>query len=384
MEKRLDRLRASMEREKLFAYVARSTTDIHWLTGFDDVFDEERAHTVCVTAGEASIHSDMRYSEALRDRARGTAWLIDDSRCSSSGYLADLLFNSASALHPSELPMRIGIEHDLPLNEFRALDNELKNASRARCPSETSKECNFSLVECSRMIFDLRAVKDENELARHRRAQEITDAAFTQVLGIMRPGMSEKYVAAELEFRMRSLGADGIAFPSIVASGAHTSIPHALPTDRLLAQGDLIVLDFGARYRGYCADMTRTVCMGTPSKEQRAMHAATLRAHESCKEAVAIGKTGSELHKLADEIIAAAGYAGCFTHSLGHGVGLDVHEMPVLAPRADQLLVCGNVITIEPGIYVPGVGGVRIEDFGVVTRNGFESFAQSSRTLIEL
>jgi Xaa-Pro aminopeptidase len=377
---RLRRLRAAMAAKGLSAYIARATTDIAWMTGFAGVFDDERAHLVCVTAAEATLRSDARYSEALRTCAQDTVWHIDDEPGKTAVYLVARLGAELEQAAASGLPCRIGIEHDLPLDEFRLFERALV-ASPAPVASVHPP---VELVECIWLVRQLRAVKDEAELTLHQRAQDITDAAFVALLGHMRPGVSEKHLAAELEFLMRDAGADGVAFPSIIASGPHAALPHAVPTERLLAEGDFVVMDFGATYQGYCADMTRTVCVGQASAAQRAIYEATLRAHEACKAAARPGLPASALHETAGRIIADAGYAGRFTHSLGHGVGLDIHELPFVGPTAAEPLEVGNVITIEPGIYVPGTCGVRIEDFGVITATGFRDFTGSPHHLIEL
>lgn len=404
---RLARLRAWMFEDGLSAYIARGTTDIHWLTAFDGVFDEERAHLALVTAGGCWLHSDTRYSEMLRACSRMTEWTVDDTRQAHAAFAARILHDMSKRADTgwddmsegAHAVLRIGIEHDLPLDEYRSLTAELVEAgfevedasgpdSNETAPSSASAAegvaVEVELVECVRAVFSLRAVKDASEIERHRHAQRITDRAFAQTLEMMKPGVTEKQVASILEFNMRDLGADGLAFPSIVASGPHASMPHALPSDRELCEGDFVVMDFGARAQGYCADMTRTVSMGKACAEKRAVYDATLRAHEQCKAAAGPGVVPADLHHLAEKIVADAGYEGRFTHSLGHGVGLDIHELPFVSPRTSEPLVPGNIITIEPGIYVPGVCGVRIEDFGLITNDGFEDFAESEHNLIEL
>jgi Xaa-Pro aminopeptidase len=200
----------------------------------------------------------------------------------------------------------------------------------------------------------------------------------------LRLGVSELEAANELEYFMRANGAEGLAFASIVASGPNSANPHAVPTGRLLQRGDFVVLDFGARYRGYCSDMTRTVCLGEASAKQRRVYETVLAAHEAGKQAIAPGVAASSVHEAAAAVIAAAGFGDYFLHSLGHGVGLEVHEEPTLHPKSEAVLQEGNVVTVEPGIYLPGVGGVRIEDFGVVRAGGFESFTASPREFTQM
>lgn len=209
-------------------------------------------------------------------------------------------------------------------------------------------------------------------------AQAVTDAAFAHIVGYMRPGMTEREVQIELEDFMRRHGAEGLAFPSIVAAGANGASPHAIPGQTVLEAGQCVVLDFGARAHGYCSDMTRTVFLGQPSQKMRDAYAAIRSANEQVEAALKPGVTGKAMHELAERALADAGFADKMGHSLGHGVGIDIHEQPALSPRNEQPLVPGNVVTVEPGIYLPGEFGMRLEDFGVITPDGFEVFTRST------
>jgi Xaa-Pro aminopeptidase len=239
-------------------------------------------------------------------------------------------------------------------------------------------------VEIPGVISRLRAVKDAQEIEALIAAQKITDAAFIHMLGYLRPGLTEREAATELEFFMRRAGADGVAFPSIVASGPNSAIPHAVPGSRVFERGDFVLMDFGARLNDYRSDMTRTVVLGEANEQQRAMHDAALAAQTAVARALRPGMNGHEAQSIADATLAECGFEGRLIHSLGHGVGIDIHELPVLAPKAEAKLQPGHVVTVEPGVYLEGVGGVRIEDFGVITESGFEDFTQSPHELIEL
>jgi Xaa-Pro aminopeptidase len=230
----------------------------------------------------------------------------------------------------------------------------------------------------------LRAVKDAQEIELLKAAQAVADATFVHMLDYLRPGLTEREVAIELEFFMRRAGADGIAFSSIIATGPNSAIPHAVPSDRVLRQGDFVLMDFGARLADYRSDMTRTVVLGPADERQRAMYAAVLAAQSEVIESLAVGMSGREAQSIAEEALARRDFEGRLIHSLGHGVGIDIHELPVLAPKAEEKLEVGHVVTVEPGVYLEGIGGVRIEDFGVMTNQGFEDFTQSSHDLIEL
>ena len=230
----------------------------------------------------------------------------------------------------------------------------------------------------------LRQLKDEGELALIRRACEVSSAAFDWLLQEIKPGIRERELAVRLENWMLLNGADAIAFNTIVASGPNGSLPHAVPGDRQLQKGDLITFDYGAKVGGYCADMTRTVALGEPSAELRRIHGIVLEAQKVCQEALAPGKKCSDIDKLARDIIGDAGYGECFGHGLGHGLGIDIHEEPRLSRTCDVLLEPGHVVTVEPGIYVPGLGGVRIENSCVITQQGGESLVSAPRELLIL
>lgn len=181
---------------------------------------------------------------------------------------------------------------------------------------------------------------------------------------------------------MRRLGAEGLAFDSIVASGENGASPHAIAGSRRLQAGDMVVLDFGARKGGYCSDMTRTVCVGQATPQARAVFAAVREANETVEALLEAGVTGAAAHEHAEAVLERYGFAGKMGHGLGHGVGLDIHELPNLSPRNAAPLAVGNVVTVEPGVYLEGALGCRLEDFGVITENGFEVFTKSTHELV--
>ena len=230
----------------------------------------------------------------------------------------------------------------------------------------------------------LRTFKDQDELDLIEKACLISTQAFDYVLGFIKAGMTEKQIQLALNFKMFELGAQSLAFDSIVASGPNGSLPHAIPGLREVQKGDLITLDFGAKYKGYCADMTRTVAIGEPSDELRHIYETVLLAQTSCQDALAPGKDCRAIDGQARNIIDSAGYGKYFGHGLGHSLGIDVHENPRLSPTSTAQLEPGIVITVEPGIYVPGLGGVRIENTCVITQTGANSLVKASRELIVL
>jgi Xaa-Pro aminopeptidase len=224
----------------------------------------------------------------------------------------------------------------------------------------------LTLVETKGLVDSLRATKYEEEMALLTRAIEITDDAFEQVSGGVKPGMTEAEVAWDLERSMRERGAEGLAFEIIVGAGPNGALPHHLADDTIIQDGQPVVIDMGAKYEGYCADLTRTIFVGRPDDKFGTIYGTVLRAQLAAEDEVRPGMTGEETDAIARRVIAKAGYGENFGHSLGHGVGLAVHESPGVGPRAKDIIEDGMVFTIEPGIYLPDWGGVRIEDIVVM------------------
>lgn len=229
-----------------------------------------------------------------------------------------------------------------------------------------------------------RNIKDAGELAFIEEACTISCKAFEHFLPRLRPGMTEKQAQILLDNTMLEMGADGTAFATIVASGENGSLPHAIPGEREIQMGDMITFDFGAKKHGYCADMTRTVALGKPNDEMLRIYNTVLLAQETAEAALAPGKQCNEIDALARKIIDDAGYPGRFGHGLGHGVGIDIHEDPRLSQVCDTVLVPGHVVTVEPGIYVPGLGGVRIENTCAVTEKGARTLVYAQKALLIL
>lgn len=233
-------------------------------------------------------------------------------------------------------------------------------------------------------VKKLRQVKTEEEIGYLRQAEAIGDQAFTKILDIIRPGMSEREIQAELEYLMMKCGASGTSFDTIVASGLHSSMPHAIPTDKKVVHGDFITMDFGCKYKGYCSDMTRTIVLGKASDRQKEIYQIVLKANLTAESFLRAGMVCREVDQIARDIIKDAGYGDCFGHGLGHSVGLEIHESPACNTRDQTVLESNMIMTIEPGIYIPGFGGVRIEDMVVIIKEGFENLSHSPKNLIEL
>lgn len=250
----------------------------------------------------------------------------------------------------------LGLEGDyLTYNQFQTLKEKLGGVE---------------IKTVDGLVEELRARKDKGELALIEEAVRLADEAFQEVLPLIRPGVSEREVALQLEYSMRRMGAEGAAFKTIVASGYRSALPHGVASARIMAPGDLVTLDFGAVYSGYHSDITRTVVLGRPDKKQEEIYQLVLEAQMSAIESLRAGVKALDVDGAARRIIEQAGYGNQFGHSTGHGVGLSIHEKPRLSAKDQSILEEGMVVTIEPGVYLPGWGGVRIEDTVLVLDGG--------------
>lgn len=360
---RIARLRELMQTRGYDALVLRNTADLRWLTGATRVFDYELAHTAFVTSDGLWLHTDSRYYNSFVERmGEDGPWQLDQELTDHADWAAEHVLAARARV--------VAVEDSCTLEFFDAFNEACAKRSIA---------CMIPRLHGD--ICDLRMVKDEEELALLREAQRITDEAFEHICGFIKAGITEQEIRTELEGYMLSHGADGISFDSIVASGPNGANPHARPSSRKVQEGDLIVLDYGALYGDYHADMTRTVCVGEPSEEQRKVYEIVRRAHEESAAAVRPGVIGADMHAISVNVISDAGYGEYYAHGLGHGVGIEIHERPNFGRLYDKEIPEGSVVTIEPGIYLPGKFGIRLEDCGVVTGAGYEPFTASSHEL---
>lgn len=239
------------------------------------------------------------------------------------------------------------------------------------------------LVATDGVLSELRAVKSERELELIKNAQKVTENAFEEILHFVKKGVTETELAARLEYAILSSGCE-LAFDSIVAFGENGSKPHAHRSSRPLCEGEFVTMDFGAKYKGYCSDMTRTVALGSVSGAKLRAYDAVLEANVTAEKAVSAGKRCCDIDAVARQSLAKHGLDGYFTHSLGHSLGVEIHEMPAFSPKCEDVLVPGNVVTVEPGVYIPGQFGIRIEDMVLVTDKGVEVLTNAEKKLITL
>lgn len=240
------------------------------------------------------------------------------------------------------------------------------------------------LEPVSGLVERLRMIKTPAEIAIIKQAIAISDQAFTDILNFIRPGVTEQEVSNELLFNMMHQGATSASFETIVASGHRSAMPHGVASNKVIETGDFVTLDFGCYYNGYVSDMTRTIAVGQPSAQLREIYDVTLAANEAVIQQIKTGMTGVAADKIARDVISKAGYGDAFGHSLGHGIGLEIHEGPNASMKSTHVLQPGHIITDEPGIYLPGVGGVRIEDDILIKEDGIEVLTQSSKKLLVL
>ncbi len=347
---RLDAFRAKMPNDIDVALITDELNN-RYLSGVDytDGF-------LLITRESAYLFADSRYIEVAKNTA-------------GEGFEVMLLSGKKSSLIKPLIEKGAAIGYENFSMTVSTLES-YKTAMRG-----------YRFKPLGRITEELRNFKDEEEKNFVIKAQRIAEKALSEVLGMISTDMLEADLALELEYRMRKNGADGIAFDTIAVSGAHSSMPHGVPERRKIQKG-FLTMDFGAKFNGYCSDMTRTVCVGTPTDEMKHIYETVLKAQKEAIEFIAAGKKCADADKVARDIINNAGYKGCFSHSLGHGVGLYIHEPISLSPFSEGVLQKGNIVTVEPGIYIEGECGVRIEDMVYVTENGNENLTRFNKELI--
>lgn len=359
--KRTETLRGALAAHRIDGLLLASMSNIRYLSGFGS--EERDVALLLVTAKRQILITDYRFAEQAREQCHDTEILVRDRARVSLGRQVQLLAREC-------VIQRLGFEREhFPHGRWLDLHAELEG---------------MHCTPLRGLVEQLRQVKDAQELASIRRAATIGDSAFDHLLGVLRPGISEREAAAELEYALKKSGAETLAFPTILTFGERTALPHGVPGERKLAQGDLIMVDFGAVVDGYRSDMTRTLVCGKADQKQRQIYALIREAQALGVAAVRAGIPAREPSDAVAEFLKRSPYAQFAGEGLGHCLGLDTHEHPYLAAGAETLLQENFVLTVEPGIYIPGWGGVRIEDDVRVTLSGAEILTHTTRELIEL
>ncbi len=362
MQSRVAKLRDRLAASNLDAIVVTHPSNRFYLTGFSaqDIAPNESSGHVVIGHDRAVLVTSFLNADQARQQAPDFE-IVDRTR----------VFAEAAAKVLQEIgAKRAGFEDTAILySDHRTLANTLGDT--------------VELVPVGPLVDNLRTVKTPGEIERIAHAIAVTDRALEQVAATLQEGQTEQQMAWRLEVAMRELGAEDLAFPSIVASGPNAARPHHEPGERAIRAGEPIVIDMGALVNGYCADLTRTIWLGEPEAKLREVYRIVLDALLTAEASIRPGMTGKEADAAARDIIVAAGYGEAFGHSLGHGLGVRVHEGPSLSVRSEERLEPGNVVTIEPGIYLPGWGGVRIEDVAVIEENGLRVLTGAPKLSIE-
>ena len=348
---RMDRLRHFLQERGLSGIFIKGLSSIRYFTGFsgDDSL-------IFIDNKQAVIITDSRYT--LQAAAQAPECLVLEHKDGLWEAIKKLSFSGGKFAFDGEC---------FSYNDFQCLSSQLSDSTLS----------SISLV-------GLRSIKDEEELALIKRAIEISDKAFEFMLDNLHGGMREIEAAALLEYEMRRLGSEGISFPTIVASGTRSALPHGIASSKVIERGDFVTFDFGAIYSGYHSDITRTLVIGGASSWQRELYELVREAQLLGIKNARAGITGAELDAIVRSFITSHGYGQYFGHGLGHGVGLDIHELPVASRRGKEKLESNMVVTVEPGIYIPGKGGVRIEDVIVIAPDGCNVLTNASKRLFEI
>ena len=340
--------------EKGVCAIIQNPVNRFYLSGF-----RSSAGMIVLTENKAVLLVDFRYFEKAKKTVQNMEVL-----------LANNFFANAKEMLETE-----NIKKILPETDFINLDS-FERMKKAFEGIEVSNDNSLSQT-----ISSLRQIKSAEETKCIKKSQGITDNAFAHILNFIKAGVTEREIALELEFFMRKTGSEGVAFDTIAVSGKNSSLPHGVPTEKPLENGDFLTMDFGAVYNGYCSDMTRTVAVGYVTDEQQKVYDTVLKAQLSALKEIGPNKVCKEIDKIARDIINAE-YEGCFGHGLGHSVGLEIHENPALNTRDETLLKAGVIMTVEPGIYIPDKFGVRIEDMVLITDTSYENLTKSPKELI--
>lgn len=352
-EKRIERLRNMIQQEQLPAVLITNSYNRRYMTGFTG-----SAGYVLITLDRAILLTDFRYMTQGAEQSPQYELVEHQPKV---------------ALTIKELLQKMGIQklgfeqNDLSYGTYRSYSADLSG---------------IELVGTSNLVEQLRFIKDENELQIMQEAADLADRTFSYILTRLKPGVTEKQIALDIEVFIREHGGTSTSFETIVASGERSALPHGKASDRVIQGNEFVKLDFGAYYKGYCSDITRTVVLGKPTDKHKEIYDIVLEAQLNCLEKLKPGISGREGDALARDVIAKHGYADYFGHGTGHGLGMEIHESPRLSKTEETILTPGMVVTVEPGIYLPGFGGVRIEDDVVLTDTGIKILTHSTKEFL--
>ena len=355
MQSRLATFVAKLPDREVDAMLVEGPENRRYLSGFSG-----SAGYLFITGERAHLATDFRYTEQAT--AQAPHFNVEQVRVGWDWLIAQLKESGAKRLGFEGQAMTVATYNSL-----------------AKAISEDSGLAGVELVPFTDLTDDQRSFKDSGELTLLQKAIDASDRAMEEVRPAIAEGMTEREVAWRMEMAMRDAGADGISFDTIVAAGPNGAMAHHMPTDKVIQRGEPIVIDMGARVGGYCSDITRTVVVGEPDDMFHKIYNIVLDAQLTAIRDVKTGMNGEEADKLARDVIAGAGYGDSFGHSLGHGVGLAVHEIPRVSPRSTDLLDVNSVFTVEPGIYLSGWGGVRIEDIVILREGGATPLSKASK-----
>ena len=349
----VEKLRSELGKNE--AFLITSEENMRYITGFP-----HSEGKVFITESEAVFFVDSRYIEAVTKSVSSCEVVLMTSFHKQLGEFAE----------------KLGIK-----TVFTEAEGISVAGFSALCKNIP---CEFKAEKTDELLISLRRKKNEDEKLKILKAQAIAEKAFNHILGFIKEGVTEREIALELDFFMLKNGAECVSFDTIAVSGKNTSLPHGVPSDKKIENGDFITMDYGAVVDGYRSDMTRTVAVGGISSKQIEVYETVLSAQKKSLEVLKAGISGFDADKAARDIIVNAGYGEFFGHGTGHGVGLQIHESPRLSPKSTHILEVGDVVTVEPGIYIPDNFGVRIEDMAFITENGFKNLTKTQKSLIIL
>lgn len=360
---RLQKLRPIISQKGLDALLVSQPENYRYLSGFTG-----STGWLIISNSHTILATDSRYTEQAKQEAQG--FEVIQVRGELDNWLP-------------------GLASDLQWHKLGFEANHLSFAAHHKL-SETikAKQLKLELIPLVNLVERLRSIKEPEELDLIIKAVELTDAAFEQVKATIRPGVTEKEVAWEIESYLRQNGSEGVAFDLIVASGPNSALPHAQPTERILHPGEAVLIDMGARIGGYCSDFSRTLCPGkepeAASSQLSPIYSVVLEAQLAAIDKIESGMTAAQADQLARRVIEQTGYGNAFGHGLGHGVGIAIHEFPTLSPASADLLADGMVFTVEPGVYIAGLGGVRIEDVVTLEKGRAKVLTKSKKDSFQL